>query len=131
MFYAVLYSCFPIFSLYSASSDLYLSLWKNVHSLVLVSISGVFIVFFAILTMFLISNLTRVFRNDTAQEIAENDNDRKYSIGFYRNFVQVFGKKPIMWLVPYSGIYAPLVGNGIDWRMGENLSKPSLDKKND
>lgn len=131
MFYAVFYSFFPIFSLYSASSDLYLSMWENAHSLILVLISGVFIIFFAILTMFLLSHLTMVFKNVTTQELAENNKDRKYSIGTYMNFVQVFGKRPIMWLVPYSGIYAPLAGNGIDWRVDENFTKTSLDKKND
>ena len=51
--------------------------------------------------------------------------DSLYSIGYNKNFKQVFGLNKILWFFPYNDISGYPMGNGIEW--GSNYELEDID----
>ena len=74
-------------------------------------------VFCLILTKFSFYHITLIVKNSTTIESLENNYNHCYSISLYRNFIQVFGRNPWMWMLPFYGKSGKPSGDGIIWPM--------------
>lgn len=76
--------------------------------------------FCIVLTKFTAFHVNLVMKNSTTIECLENNYNYCYSISLYRNFIQVFGRNPWMWLVPMYGKSGKPSGDGIVWPIAES-----------
>lgn len=80
----------------------------------------VLFIFCVILTKFSLFHVQLIKKNSTTIESLENNYNQSYSISIYRNFTQVFGRNPWIWLLPYYGNSGKPSGDGIIWPMIES-----------
>ena len=96
--------------------------YSQMHSTV---IAMVLFIFCIILTKFTIFHVQLVRKNSTTIESLENNYNQSYTISVYRNFTQVFGRNPWIWMLPFYGKSGKPSGDGIVWPVVESLYSDS------
>jgi hypothetical protein len=124
LFYSLLGGYFVLLSfLNSAYSILVQTVSKSILSYSDISkiiITSVLLSFCILLSKFSLFHARLVMKNSTTIESLENNYNYCYSISVYRNFIQVFGKNPWIWMIPVYGRSGKPVGDGILWPMLEH-----------
>lgn len=71
-----------------------------------------------VLTLFFKFHIKLVVSNSTTLDSITKVENEMYDFGFERNWVQVFGRNPWVWLLPITGRSGRPVGDGVNWRGG-------------
>jgi hypothetical protein len=73
------------------------------------------------MTIFTKFHLHLVLINSTTIESLDKTTQfSKFSLGVYQNWVQVFGRNPLMWPLPFFGMTGKPVGDGVAWIASSN-----------
>ena len=124
LFYSLVAGYFVLFDFTIETYDsISLVLARNrleYHDMKTIGITSVLAAFCLTLTKFSVFHLKLVMKNSTTIESLESNYNSCYSISLYRNFLQVFGRNPWMWMLPLYGRSGKPAGDGIIWPMIEN-----------
>lgn len=80
-------------------------------------------VFSIVITMFLQFHIKLVINNSTTIESLDKYNkeeNARYNIGFYNNWIQVFGSSKLHWFLPIVCKAGAPDGDGLTWKTNEN-----------
>lgn len=124
LFYSLLTGYFVLFSFLPESFAIFMNMMNlrnfTFADIKFLVISLLVLLFCIILSKFSAFHVRLIMKNSTTIESLENNYNYCYSVSFYRNFTQVFGRNPWMWLVPLYGRSGKPSGDGILWPMIEN-----------
>jgi hypothetical protein len=89
----------------------------KVEDLKFLLVACLVLMFCLVLSKFTAFHVRLVAKNSTTIESLENNYNYCYSISGYRNFIQVFGRNPWLWFLPFYGKSGKPGGDGILWPM--------------
>ncbi|OMJ92936.1 hypothetical protein SteCoe_4148 [Stentor coeruleus] len=121
--YVIITSWFAVFGLYfQAAEDLTTLLQvhhiSSIHDLTNICFFSFLLALSVILTLFFKFHVGMVKRNITTVENMDKKNLANYKIydkGLTTNFIQIFGRNPLLWLFPLNGRSGMPHGDGIIW----------------
>ena len=81
------------------------------------------LVFSFIITMFFKFHIGLVLNNSTTIESLDKEHkeeNEKFNIGYYENWIQVLGNNKLLWFIPYECEAGRPVGDGLTWKIRNN-----------
>jgi palmitoyltransferase len=81
------------------------------------------LVFSFIITMFFKFHIGLIINNSTTIESLDKEHkeeNEKFNIGYYENWIQVLGNNKLLWFIPYECEAGRPVGDGLTWKIRNN-----------
>ncbi|MCQ2816864.1 MAG: hypothetical protein MJ252_06330 [archaeon] len=92
---------------------------KIFHNMLIILSYAFDLVFTGVITCFFKFHLKLVFTNSTTIESLEKEHQNenlKFRLSLYENFIQVFGENKLLWFIPYVSEKGRPCGDGLTWK---------------